>query len=180
MNAYIWKDGLYVETRPKIQVLVLLTFVHSWQLVPLAFSGSELDWHRKLPARSWLHQRRDSTSYDVPWGPGRSWTKCKMVINMFKPSSNGNICLVTGPLCGEFIGRRRIPRTKANDEELWYFLSCVPQWLNGWVYNRETGDLGRLRAHYDVIVMLHNTLFSIIISRTFILVQLTIDQHWFR
>ena len=26
-------------------------------------------------------------------------------------------------------------------------------WTNGWVNNRDAGDLGRHRAHYDVIVM---------------------------
>ena len=32
-------------------------------------------------------------------------------------------------------------------------LSLVWAWLNGWVYNREAGDLRRYRAHYDVTVM---------------------------
>ena len=63
-------------------------------------------------------------------------------------SSNGNIFRVTGPLCGEFTGDRWIPHTKASDAELWCFL-----WINGWVNNREAGDLRRQRAHYDVIVM---------------------------
>ena len=59
---------------------------------------------------------------------------------------------VTGHLCGEFIGPRWIPRTKASDAVLWFFsLICV--WINGWVNNRETCDLRRYRAHYDVIVM---------------------------
>ena len=34
----------------------------------------------------------------------------------------------------------------------WMFsLNCV--WINGWVNNREAGDLRRYRAHYDVIVI---------------------------
>ena len=37
-------------------------------------------------------------------------------------SSNGNIFRVTGHLCGEFTGPRWIPRTKASDAELWFFL----------------------------------------------------------
>ena len=37
-------------------------------------------------------------------------------------SPNGNIFRVTGHLCGEFTGRRWIPRTKASDAELWCFL----------------------------------------------------------
>ena len=34
----------------------------------------------------------------------------------------GNIFRVTGHLYGEFTGPRWIPRTKASDAELWYFL----------------------------------------------------------
>ena len=58
-------------------------------------------------------------------------------------SSNGNIFRVTGPLCGEFTSYRWIPLTKTSDAEL----------TNGWVYNRNTGDWRRRRAHYDVTVM---------------------------
>ena len=32
--------------------------------------------------------------------------------------------------------------------------SLICDWINGWVNNREAGDLRRHRAHYDVIVML--------------------------
>ena len=67
-------------------------------------------------------------------------------------SSNGNIFRVSGPLCGEFTGHRWIPRTKANDAELWCFLWSAP-WINGWVNNREAGDLRCHRAHYDAIVI---------------------------
>ena len=35
---------------------------------------------------------------------------------------------------------------------LMFSLICV--WINGWVNNREVGDLRRYRAHYDVIVMM--------------------------
>ena len=43
-------------------------------------------------------------------------------------SSNGNIFRVTGHLCGEFIGPRWIPRTKASDAELWCFLWSASEW----------------------------------------------------
>ena len=68
-------------------------------------------------------------------------------------SSNGNIFRVKGSVCEEFTGHRWIPRTKAIDAELWCFLWSAP-WINGWVNNREAGDLRRQRAHYNVIVML--------------------------
>ena len=40
-------------------------------------------------------------------------------------SSNGNIFRLTGHLCGDFIGHRWIPHTKASDAELWCFLSSA-------------------------------------------------------
>ena len=72
--------------------------------------------------------------------------------NTMMTSSNGNIFLVTGPLCWEFTGHQWIPRTKASDAELWCFsLICV--WINGCVNNCEAGYLGHHRANYDVTVM---------------------------
>ena len=69
-------------------------------------------------------------------------------------SSNGNLFRrVTGPLCAEFTGHRWIPLTKASDAELWCFLWSAPEQTNGSVNNRDTGDLRRHRAHYDVTVM---------------------------
>ena len=49
------------------------------------------------------------------------------------------------PVPGEFPAHR--PVTRSFD----IFLICV--WINGWVNNREAGDLRRYRAHYDVIVI---------------------------
>ena len=34
-------------------------------------------------------------------------------------------------------------------------LSLICVWINGWVNNREAGNLRRYRAHYDVTVMLY-------------------------
>ena len=64
-------------------------------------------------------------------------------------SSNGNIFRVTGHLCREFTGPAQRPVTRSFD--VFFDLICV--WINGWVNNREAGDLKRYRAHYDVIVM---------------------------
>ena len=47
---------------------------------------------------------------------------------------------------------RWIPHAKASDSEFLVFtLICAR--INGWVNNREAGDLRRNRAHYDVIVI---------------------------
>ena len=55
--------------------------------------------------------------------------KAKLVqVMAMMTSSNGNIFGVTGHLRGEFTGRRWIPRTKASDAELWYFLWSGSEW----------------------------------------------------
>ena len=53
---------------------------------------------------------------------------------------------------------RRIHRSSVNSPHkgqwrgaLMFSVICV--WINGWVNNREAGDLRRYRAHYDVTVM---------------------------
>ena len=48
-------------------------------------------------------------------------------VSFMMTSSNGNICRVTGHLCGEFTGPRWIPHTKASDAELWCFLSSASE-----------------------------------------------------
>ena len=50
------------------------------------------------------------------------------------------------------IHRSPVNSTKGSDAELWCFL-WFAHWINGWVNNREAGDLRRHRAYYDVIVM---------------------------
>ena len=38
--------------------------------------------------------------------------------------------------------------------------SLICAWMNGWVHNREAGDLRRHRAHYDVIAMWNQANYS--------------------
>ena len=78
-----------------------------------------------------------------------SWFDAEQFPMSMMTSPNGNIFRVTGHFCGEFNGPRWIQWRGA----LMFSLICV--WINGWVNNREAGDLRRYRAHYDVIVMLH-------------------------
>ena len=66
-------------------------------------------------------------------------------------SSNGNIFRVAGHLYGEIIVHRWIPLTTFIDAELQCFLWS--RRINGWINNREAGDLRRPRPHYDVTVM---------------------------
>ena len=52
-------------------------------------------------------------------------------------------------------GIHRLPVTSPHKGQ-WrgaLMFSLIRAWINGWVNNREDGDLRRYRAHYDVIVM---------------------------
>ena len=64
-------------------------------------------------------------------------------------SSNGNIFRVTGHLRGEF-------PVNSPHKGQWrgaLMFSLVYVWINGWVNNREAGDLRRYRTRYDATVM---------------------------
>ena len=55
------------------------------------------------------------------------------------------ICAGNSPVTGEFPSQRPVTRSSGVSFDL--------RLNNGWVNNHEAGDLGRYRAHYDVIVM---------------------------
>ena len=57
------------------------------------------------------------------------------------------ICAGNSPVPGEFPTQRPVTRS--------FDVSLICVWINGWVNNREAGDLRRYRAHYDVSVMDH-------------------------
>ena len=76
----------------------------------------------------------------------------RQAVNIMMTSSNGNIFRVTGPLCGEFTSPVNSTHKGQWRGVLIFSLICV--WINGWVNNREAGDLIRHRGHYDVSVMI--------------------------
>ena len=85
----------------------------------------------------------------VRWRLSRKrWIKSMMT------SSNGNISALLAK------GQRR--------GALMFSLICV--WINGWVNNRDAGDLRRHRTHYDVIVM-HKC-----VTHNY---ACKLDHHWF-
>ena len=84
----------------------------------------------------------------------RCYCMCLNNLQCMMTSSNLNIFRVTGPSCGEFTGHWspvNPPHKGLWREALLFSLIC--SWINGWVNNREAGDLRHNRAHYDVIVM---------------------------
>ena len=82
-------------------------------------------------------------------------------------SSKGNIFRVIGPLCGEFtVSAGNSPHKCQWRGPLMFSLICAG--INGWVNNREAGDLRRHRAHYDVTVMWDE----------YAIIRLPLEQSW--
>ena len=100
-----------------------------------------------------------------PWG-ARIWkfqqsTMQSIPRELYERSINGNIFRVTGYLCGWVGGWGcvgvcgvcgGVPQSQWRGA-LMYSLICAC--INGWVNNREAGDLRRHRTHYDVSVILN-------------------------
>ena len=107
-------------------------------------------WEKPLHTNASCHSLSPYPEYPESMGPSHRGYCHRNPISM-KTSSKGNIFRVTGHLCVEFTCYRWIRLTKASDAELWCFLWSAP-WINGWVNNREAGDLRCHRPHYDVIV----------------------------
>ena len=60
-------------------------------------------------------------------------------------SAQLTLCAGNSPVHGEFPAQSQWRGA--------FMLSLICLWINGWVNNREAGDLRRYRAHYDVTVM---------------------------
>ena len=58
------------------------------------------------------------------------------------------LCERNSPVTREFPSQRAVTRSLV--------VSLISAWIHGWVNNREVGEWGRNRAHYDVTVMLCN------------------------
>ena len=93
----------------------------------------------------WITFRRTSREVDLRWMPRNTvdslWRHQMETFSALLAICAGNSPLpVNSPHKGQWRGA------------LMFTLICAP--INGWVNNREAGDLRRYRAHYDVIVML--------------------------
>ena len=83
-------------------------------------------------------------------------------------SSDGNIfpllalCAENSPVTGEF------PHTGQWRGALMLPVICT--WMNSWTNNREVGDLGRHRGHYDVTIMSAGEKFKYVYCFIYVLV----------
>ena len=57
--------------------------------------------------------------------------------------------------------------------------SLICDWINGWVNNREAGDLRRHRAHYEVTVMLSKDWYYIATSWNWVTGNISTRTVWF-
>ena len=76
----------------------------------------------------------------------------RVILPTMKTSSNEVVFRVTDHLWGEFTRHRWFPRTNGQWSGSLMF-PLIGTWINGWLSNREAGDLRRHRAHYDFTVI---------------------------
>ena len=82
----------------------------------------------------------------LPWHCSTPWWRYQMEII----SALLALCAGNSPVTDEFPSQSPVTRS------LDIFFICA--WINGWVNNREAGDLRRHHAHYDVTVLLRTVL----------------------
>ena len=80
------------------------------------------------------------------------------------------ICAGNSPVTGEF------PHKGQWRGALMFSLMCA--WINGWVNNREAGDLRRHRAHYGIRVMINLTVPSVILCDWVSTIEVTPKIKW--
>ena len=174
---------VYSESNPRMPGNVISIFAHVKHIILVfitAASRNMLIWNvtRCCKSLSWLRHQMETFSPLLAICVGNSSVTGEFPAQL--PVTRSFDVFFTGHLCGEFISHRWIPRTKASDAELWCFLywpfvrgihrspvnsphkgqwrgalmfSLICSWINGWVNNREAGDLRRHRTDYDVTVM---------------------------
>ena len=75
------------------------------------------------------------------------------------------------PVTGEFPAQRPVTRS--------FVFSLIYTWMNGWVNNRQAGDLRRHHTHYDVTVMNKSTGYLIILVHMKETIVTFANRHWF-
>ena len=127
----------------QVKLLILITHIPCRELEPIALHRIQIHTnvpfsiqHKscvKIPFKCENKYTNDSIQYGQNT---QSWWRHQ--IEAF--SALLTLCAGNSPVTGEF------PAQRDSDAELWCFLWSAP-WINGWVKNREAGDLRRNHAH---------------------------------
>ena len=101
-----------------------------------------LDYSQSVPWL-WMGWRRASPGHHQPWywWTGPLWWRHQMETFSALLAS----CVGNSPVPGEFPTQRPVTRN--------FEFTLISARINGWVNNREAGDLRRHRIHYEVTVM---------------------------
>ena len=139
MVSYDWLKDSKPSTSEKCNVLVEAV-TYSPQRHRRKIVDRIREFVRMLWQYHWLYHNSEPLLLTAILGKIRSgyssyWGRIKTVVSLQKrvssvvimASSNGNIFRVIDRLCGEFIGHRWIPRTKASDAELWCVIWSAPE-----------------------------------------------------
>ena len=126
----IWMLNIFNMTQPA--VLLKCSVYDQGSFWVWAEPSSLIDWVYK---QEWsLHMQAVSVTIS-PWWRHQMETFSALMA----------LCAGNSPVTGEFPAQRPVTRS--------FDVFSIWDWMNGWVNNREAGDLRPHRAHYDVTVM---------------------------
>ena len=123
----------------KILVTFLAPLIATFQTI-LQCTGWKVASHKVVPIKNWNDEHAQIESTGTHDADKTSWRHQIQTFQRYWPFVRG---IHRWPVNSLHKGQWR--------EALVFDLICA--WINGWVNNREAGDLRRHRAHYDVIVM---------------------------
>ena len=116
-----WKTSIpvWISNHMPIETWNEITSIHSQSIKPLNLGMDKSFYHT-------LYSVITYACWDTALDTVSDW-HTDLVVKIIMTPSNGNIFCVTGHLCGEFTGRRRIPLTTDSNAELWCFLWTAPE-----------------------------------------------------
>ena len=105
------------------------------QWIPLHMARNTKLWFCCCEPEKAVHNKQKADLSVISWWRHQMETFSAVLV----------ICAGNSPVTDEFPTQRPVTRS--------FDVSLICAWMNGWANNRETGDLTRHRAHYDVTVM---------------------------
>ena len=132
------------------QLIEWISLCFNWNLIDVCFWESHWQWVSAGSGNDMILNRR----YLITWTNETTFTGVHM--HHPRPISWWHHQMETFPRYWPFVrGIRRSPVNFPHKGQ-WrgaLIFSLICAWINGWINNREAGDLRRHRVYYDVILM---------------------------
>ena len=132
------------------QLIVWISLCFNWNITYVCFWESYWQWVSAGSGNNMILNRR----YFITWTYETTFTGVHM--HQPGPISWWRHQMETFPRHWPFVGGIHRSPVNSPHKGQWHgtlIFSLICAWINGWVNNREAGDLRRHRFYYDVILM---------------------------